>query len=51
MDDRDRARDEIRAGAWKLAAIAGRNEAAKFVQQISDEIGDEQWKHRFGPNR
>ena len=44
MSDTGKTQDEIRAAAWKLAALSGRGSAAGFLKEIAEEISGADWK-------
>lgn len=43
--NREQIEDELRAAAWKLAALTSRNEAQRILKKLADQISDAQWRH------
>ena len=41
----EKAKDEVRAGAWRLAAETSKSKAADFLRQIADELEKALWDH------
>jgi hypothetical protein len=46
MSDIARTRDELKAAAYKLAALEGRPAAERFLEQLAREISDADWNRR-----
>jgi hypothetical protein len=44
MSERNKARDEIKAAAWKLAAIDGRPAARRYLDEVGQEIDQAAWE-------
>lgn len=44
--ERERAKDRIRAAAWALAAATSRSEAEQFLQQVARQVSDADWNRR-----
>jgi hypothetical protein len=44
VSERARAQDELKAAAWKLAAIDGRAAARRYLDEVGQEIDQKDWE-------
>jgi hypothetical protein len=44
MPDAEKTKDELRAAAWKLAALTSRGEASVFLTSLAGEMSEVDWR-------
>ncbi len=42
----EQAKDELRAAAWKLASVTTRGNASQFLEDLSRELSDADWRRK-----